>query len=103
MTLESRLATKLQYAWNDGCPVAGSSPEVWTEMAGVARRRWSSFERRNPHKTADQASRIEDLARGLCDRRESGGIRTAGPLISDYRWLAEQLAEVFECDRPESS
>lgn len=93
-SLENRLTAKLEWAWNDGCPVAGSSVEVRKAIAGMARRRWNSFERREPDKSAnDRENRIEDLARGLCERFETGGLRMAGPLIDDYRWLAAQLAD----------
>ncbi|MDY0169918.1 MAG: hypothetical protein RBS80_25470 [Thermoguttaceae bacterium] len=65
-------------------------------MASIARRRWFSFERRRPKKMEDnRANRVEDLARGLCEKCERGSLRMAGPLITDYRWLAEQLAEVL--------
>ena len=94
--LEAKLVAKLCWASNDGCPVAGQSEERWSEMASIARRRWFSFERRKPKKIEDnRTNRAEDLARGLCEKCERGGLRLAGPLISDYRWLAEQLAEVF--------
>ena len=98
-SLEARLAAKLHWAWNDGCPITGSSEDMRTEIADIARRRWYSFERRRPDKLEDnRVNRIEDLAKGLCEKCEQGGLRMAGPLISDYRWLAEQLAEVFLTD-----
>jgi hypothetical protein len=98
-SLEVRLRAKLGWAWNDGCPVAGSSDDQRAEMATIARRRWYSFERRRPDKVeANRDNRIEDLAKGMCEKCEEGGLRLAGPLISDYRWLAEQLAEVFLTD-----
>jgi hypothetical protein len=72
-------------------------------MASIARRRWSSFERRRPERIEDnRANRVEDLARGLCEKFERGGLRMAGPLITDYRWLAEQLADVFLAEKEES-
>jgi len=46
----------------------------------------------------NRANRVEDLARGLCEKFERGGLRVAGPLIIDYRWLAEQLADIFVTD-----
>ena len=95
-SLDTRLAEKLCWAWNDGCPVAGSRQEHWVQMASIARRRWLSFERRRPGKLEDnKANRVEDLAQGLCEKFEQGGLRMAGPLILDYRWLAEQLADVI--------
>ncbi len=82
-------------ATNEGSPIAGSSPEKWAEMAAVTRRRWSSFKRRNGNKEDTLANRIEDLARGLCEKFENGGVRLAGPLREDYRGLAEQLADTL--------
>ena len=64
-------------------------------MAAIAQRRWKSFGRRNCNKDDILDNRIDDLARGLCDKFERGGLRKAGPLISDYRWLAEHLAEIL--------
>jgi hypothetical protein len=94
--VEAKLVARLRWASNDGCPVAGSSQDRWAEMASTARRRWSSFDRRRPKKVEDnRRNRVEDLARGLCERFEQGGLKLAGPLISDYRWLADQLADVF--------
>jgi hypothetical protein len=95
-SLEALLAAKLAWAWNSGCPVAGWSDEFRAEMASIVRRRWFSFERRKPKKVSDEQSRqIEDLARCLCEKYERGGLRMAGAVIEDYRWLAAQLAEVL--------
>src|SRR5262245_19523021 len=95
-SLETRLAAKLSWAWDDGCPVVGWRPEGWAEMAAFARRRWFSYERRRPAKVEDnRANRVEDLARGMCEKFMQGGLRMAGPLIVDFRWLAEQLADVI--------
>lgn len=97
--LEERLAAKILWAWNDGSPVATSSPEAAAVMASVARRRWSSFEGRRPVKVeGNETDRVEDLARGLCEKFEAGGLKMAGALIDDYRWLAAQLAEVFHSE-----
>lgn len=94
--IEAKLIAKLCWAAGDGCPVAGWSHDEWAEMAAAARRRWFSFDRRQPKKMDDNRSnRMEDLARGLCEKFERGGLKMAGRLISDYRWLAEQLADVF--------
>ena len=93
--LEAKLVAKLCWASNDGSPVAGPSQDEWVEMASIARRRWFSFERRQPKKMeGNRANRVEDLTRGLCEKYE-GSLKMAGRLISDYRWLAEQLADVF--------
>lgn len=94
-SLESRLIAKLQWASSDGSPVVGWTEEAWAETAALARRRWFSFDRRHKHKPDTHENRVEDLARALCDRFELGGFKLAGPVISDYRWLAEQLAEVL--------
>ena len=94
--LESELAARIRWAWQDGSPIAGDSPEQWAEMAAIARRRWYSFERRNKNKTADRSNRVDDLARGLCEKFEDGGFRMAGPLIRDYHWLADHLADILE-------
>lgn len=102
-SLEARLAAKLRWAWNDGSPVAGSTEKQWKETAAIARRRWFSFERRKSAREDDNlANRIEDLARGLCEKFEQGGLKMAGPLIADYRWLATQLSEVFLDEREDS-
>jgi hypothetical protein len=95
-SLETRLIEKIQWAYEDGSPIAGSSPEMWAEMAAIARRRWFSFVRRSGNGGRDRAARIDDLSRGLCEKFASGGLPIAGPLIADYRWLAEQLAGEFE-------
>ena len=102
-SLEAKLVTRLHWAWNEGCPVAGSSLDAWTKMASAARRRWFSFERRHKQGDDSRAIRVEDLARGLGERFERGGLRMAGPLITDYHWLAEQLADVFLAESQEST
>ncbi|HVX09600.1 MAG TPA: hypothetical protein VHC22_00225 [Pirellulales bacterium] len=95
-SIEAKLVARLRWASHDGCPVAGSSEGQWAEIASVARRRWFSFERRRPtRKDENMPDRVEDLARGLCEQFERGGVKLAGPLISDYRWLAERLAGVL--------
>ena len=38
--IESLLAAKICWAWDDGCPVAAHDTSVAVEMAAVARRRW---------------------------------------------------------------
>jgi hypothetical protein len=94
--IEARLVERLRWAWNNGSPVAGSSQHNWEATASVARRRWHSFERRRPKKVEDnRPNRVEDLARGLAEKFVPGGLKMTGPLISDYRSLAEQLADVF--------
>ena len=103
-SLEAKLVATLHRAWNSGCPVAGRSQEAWAERASVARRRWFSFERRKPEKVDDTlARRIEDVARCLCEKYERGGLKMAWAVITDYRWLAEQLSEVFPPPPPSDS
>jgi hypothetical protein len=97
-SLETRLIEKIRWAHEDGSPITGSSPEMWTEMAAITRRRWFSFVRRSGNRGSDRAARIDDLSRGLCEKFTPGGLPMAGPLIEDYRWLAEQLAGVFESE-----
>jgi|SRR5262249_39421903 len=97
MTEEAVLASLeevVRQAWDKGCPVAGERTEEHAERARVALRRWRSFDRR--HKKSDSArTRIEDLAKGLRDA--FGGDRhLVGPLMEDYRWLAEQLANKLQ-------
>ena len=65
-------------------------------MAAIARRRWNSFARRNENIAASIESRVEDLARGLAKNFTGGGWSMVGPLISDYRWLAQQIAPLLD-------
>jgi hypothetical protein len=43
-------------------------------------------------------NRINDLARGLATKFTDGGWPMVGPLISDYRWLSEQIAPILADD-----
>jgi hypothetical protein len=61
----------------------------------VTRRRWDSFGRRHKTIPKTRQARIEDLARGLAEKFIAGGWHMVGPLISDYRWLAEQIAPLL--------
>ncbi|MEX0702313.1 MAG: hypothetical protein WD069_09480 [Planctomycetales bacterium] len=94
--IEPLLAAKLLWAREDGCPVAPSTQVLANDMASVARRRWASFQRR--HNTSDDTTeaRVKDLARGLGAKFERGGWPMVGALISDYTWLAKQLAPILE-------
>ncbi|MFO0979698.1 MAG: hypothetical protein U0996_25085 [Planctomycetaceae bacterium] len=65
-------------------------------MATIARRRWNSFARRHKNVPKTLQGRIEDLARGLAEKFTDGGWPMVGPLISDYRWLAEQIAPLLD-------
>ena len=95
-TVEQSVAAKLLWAREDGSPVAPSTDSLAAEMAAIARRRWNSYERRNPNVADTAENRINDLARGLATKFECGGWPMVGPLISDYTWLAEQIAPILE-------
>lgn len=94
--LEQSIADKICWARADGCAVAASSENESLEMATVARRRWHSFKRRNKNVADTAENRINDLARGLAEKFTDGGWPMVGPLISDYRWLSEQIAPILE-------
>ncbi|MFN7735759.1 MAG: hypothetical protein ACK5O8_06555 [Pirellula sp.] len=64
-------------------------------MAAIARRRWNSFNRRSQNQSDDLDARIEDLARGVAEKFERGGWPMVGPLISDYRWLSQQIVPIL--------
>ena len=85
----------LLWARDDGCPVAPRTESSAEKMALLARRRWDSWERRNRNIPDTIENRINDLARGLAEKMERGGWPMVGPLISDYRWLCEQIAPVL--------
>lgn len=80
----------LERCWTEGCPVAAPPHD---ELARTALRRWRSFPRR--HRGEPRAARLEDLAKGLCTALEPER-RAVGRLMTDYRWLAEQLAAVLD-------
>jgi hypothetical protein len=93
--IERKIASKLLWARQDGCPVAPGTEELANEMASIARRRWNSFERRSEHIPRTTENRIRDMARGIADRFETGGWEMVGPLINDYEWLCEQIAPIL--------
>jgi hypothetical protein len=95
-SVEPLLAAKLLWAREDGCPVAPSTQHLADEMAAIARRRWISFKRRHKNIDDTTANRVNDLARGLGAKFERGGWPMVGALISDYTWLAEQLAPILK-------
>jgi hypothetical protein len=68
-------------------------------MAALARRRWQSYLRRNANIPDTRQNRVKDLARFLAEKYERGGLKMAGPLILDYRWLAEQIAPILAGDQ----
>jgi len=77
-------------AWEEGCPVAGSTEEQRRKIAQVALRRWRSFARRQP--TADHEERVRHLAAGLGERFHGGNL---GPLREDYRFLANAIGRAI--------
>ena len=93
--IESLVAEKIRWAWDDGCPVAARDESVAAEMAVLARRRWKSYARRNQNIPDTLENRIEDLARGIAEKFTKGGWPMVGPLTSDYRWLCEQIAPIL--------
>jgi hypothetical protein len=94
--LHDRLLAGVEQARMAGSPVAGGKPADQELIVETAVRRWSSFPRRNRKVGGDLLERrIEDLAKGLCSRLEQQP-SLVGPLMNDYRWLAQRLAEVFE-------
>ena len=96
--IESLVAAKIRWAWDDGCPVAAHDTSVAAEMAAISRRRWNSFPRRNKYIPDNTENRIDDLARGVAEKFTDGGWPMVGASISDYRWLCEQIAPILEGD-----
>lgn len=76
-----------------GSPVAGRDEASQRELAAVALRRWGSYERRAKRSTGKE-HRVEDLAKGLRDAFEADR-SLVGPLMTDYRWLAERIAKAL--------
>ena len=64
------------------------------EIVDVGWRRWSSYDRRRKARRSAAGARVEDLAKGLRDAFESEP-RLAGPLMDDYRFLAQTLDRAF--------
>jgi hypothetical protein len=87
----ARVVAVIAEASRAGSPVAAKDDNGQRDMAAVALRRWSSFERRAKKKPSDMDARVEDLAKGLRDAYEVDR-NLVGPLIVDYRWLAERIA-----------
>ena len=95
-TVEQSVAAKLVEARENGSPVAPASETLAAGMAAIARRRWNSYARRNANVADTTENRIADLARGLATKYERGGWSMVGPLISDYTWLAQQIAPILD-------
>lgn len=96
--VESQVAAKIRWAWDNGCPVAAHDANVAAEMAAIACRRWNSYSRRNKNIADTTENRINDLARGIAEKFTNGGLPMVGPLIKDYRWLSEQIAPLLSAD-----
>ena len=89
--LQEEFEIVLAQAWDDGCPVAGSTAEARVRLAGLAERRINSFARRNVP-ADDMARQVQDLAKGLASALERKP-DLVGPLIEDYRQVARKLLE----------
>ena len=87
---DPELVAVLEAAGADGSPIAGWSRSEREQIAKAAARRWRSYARRHS-KAPSFEERVEDLAKGLSGTLEDG----MKPLMSDYRWLARQLAEIL--------
>jgi hypothetical protein len=93
--LLQRLLEVVAAEHQSGSPIAGHDDSVRQETARIALRRWRSFARRTQHpERITHADRIEDLAKGLRDHFERKPALT-GPLMADYRHLADRLADVL--------
>ena len=99
--IEQSVADRIRWARGNGCPVAAPTDSLAAEMASIACRRWNSYERRNRNIPYTTENRIDDLARGLAERFTEGGWPMVGPLISDYKWLSEQIAPILAGERDE--
>lgn len=88
-----RLQALIPLVRDEGSPIV-ASPRRDEVLAGVALRRWRSFERRNKGKDGSLDRRTEDLAKGIRDAVEPDR-QLVGPLMEDYRYLAGRLAEVL--------
>ncbi|WP_354697192.1 hypothetical protein [Paraconexibacter sp. AEG42_29] len=89
--VRDRIARAVELAQAEGCPVAGGEVR---QIAEVAHRRWLSYDRRHRAPPGGVGARVEDLARGLRDRLEDDP-QAAGPLMTDYRYLAAKVAEAL--------
>ena len=90
--LLQRAVVAVQQCWNEGSPVAGSSPDGWHEVAHEAIRRIRSFERRKLSQS-DRTVKVKDVARRLADQFESRP-DLVGPLIVDYEYVAAKVLDV---------
>ena len=95
-TLETKIAEKIQWAFEDGCPIGTDDNNRALEMAIYMRRRWNSYHRRNKQKKRLQDAQVFDLAKGLATTYTEGGFPMVGQLIEDYKWLSEQVAPLMD-------
>jgi hypothetical protein len=65
------------------------------EVAALALRRWRSYTRRHPKAAGTEAERIDDLAKGLRDRFEHDRELAGGPVLAEYRRVAERVADAL--------
>lgn len=96
-TVLQQLCARLAELWDEGSFVAspGSTGGEQEKLARVALRRWGSFDRRNKVRRPALEHRIEDLAKGLRDAHYTDR-QMVGPLMTDYRYVAERLADVLQ-------
>lgn len=87
---KSAVAAAVAAAWEEGCPVAGQTPDEYEQIAEIAIRRWASLERRHS-KSLSAEGRVEDLAKALAQRFDTDP-EHVGPVMEDYRYLAQQVA-----------
>jgi hypothetical protein len=91
--LDLALVQVLEAAWNDGSPVAGSTPEQRSKVAETAVRRINSFSRRGVP-SGDHSRQVVDLAKGLVAELEPKP-DLAGPLVKDYEHVAGLLLNSY--------
>lgn len=91
-TLDLALIQVLEAAWNEGSPVAGSTPEQRAKVAALAIRRIDSFARREVPE--DRSRQVADLAKGLVAQLEAKP-DLVGPLAKDYEHVAGLLLSSY--------
>jgi hypothetical protein len=91
--IEQAFTAALALAWEEGSPVAGSTPAARAAVAAVALRRIRSFDRRDV--PPDRGRQVNDLAAGLVARLEPRP-ELVGPLLQDYRFIAAALLTALD-------
>jgi hypothetical protein len=91
-SLLREVAAAVEACWNEGSPVAGSTHGRWEEIAHIAIRRIRSFSRRGVSENRD--AQIKDIAKGFVQSLEEDAL-LVGPLIIDYRYVAEKSLDAF--------